>query len=556
MEATYYLPINSECLSHYFGNGCILPSKYLPNKPIDIQNRFEELLFITKTIMSIGTDCCLELVFTESEINEINEGNKTELPYSFYYKPLPISRVKSVIFFDREQKEHTVSNVRLSTAFIPEKLICVSAEINEMNIDQLEMPQNLKRYDFSGEIRRFNSIMGAFALLKVGGEEYMNYSENYFSSLAIFNSVIQKEVLNVKKKFKNLFNEPLYKKVFPYLKNEIDEDVLSQVASEEQQTISRDNISRIIDLDSLENGAYIIAVLYTFGVGAESKKKIVDGLVLSNFKSEIKPDKSEILAFCYGFNRGYSAFNNKYKSGNVERIIKFELESKLDYYIIESLYQYCFNKVTQSENFPYLDDWCPKSNPVTIRKSKYDYQVLDVIVYGKKKAKVLSKEYVGNLLQFFFQKGSENYFKNFLATLVKIVHDDTLEELQDEISLRDSEILNLKQELLRIDDLKKEIERLKNFNPDVNENDNSTYPQNEKTSPSTDVAYEKFSNLSTAEKKKIAEEIFEYDSLPIKILEKKALDKGVSIKGLKKREIIMQLILTTDNPFKFETQEE
>lgn len=43
--------------------------------------------------------------------------------------------------------------------------------------------------------------------------------------------------------------------------------------SEERQIINKDKITRIIDLNSLDKWTYTVAVLNTYGVGNESKKK-------------------------------------------------------------------------------------------------------------------------------------------------------------------------------------------------------------------------------------------------------------------------------------------
>ncbi len=59
MEAKYYLPLRSECLAHYLGHASILPSRYLPKKPSDIQNKFEDYLLISSNIWTKETDCCL-----------------------------------------------------------------------------------------------------------------------------------------------------------------------------------------------------------------------------------------------------------------------------------------------------------------------------------------------------------------------------------------------------------------------------------------------------------------------------------------------------------------
>ena len=45
--STYYFPINSSSLAHYFGGACIKAAKYFNNKPQDIQDRYNEFLLLT-----------------------------------------------------------------------------------------------------------------------------------------------------------------------------------------------------------------------------------------------------------------------------------------------------------------------------------------------------------------------------------------------------------------------------------------------------------------------------------------------------------------------------
>ena len=128
------------------------------------------------------------------------------------------------------------------------------------------------------------------------------------------------------------------------------------------------------DLEKLEKATYIAAVLYTYGLENEGKKKKIDGLIISNFQTQIKQSRSEVIALCFGINRGYSAFSNKYKSGEKETIVKYELASQVDYYTIESIFQFTFFD-TISNKFQYLD-WIPKL-PIKKVESRSDYQILD-----------------------------------------------------------------------------------------------------------------------------------------------------------------------------------
>ena len=64
---TYYLPISSTSLAHYFVSACVKPAKYFENKPQDIQDRFRNVLLLSSKLGTNDTDCCIELVLTKDE---------------------------------------------------------------------------------------------------------------------------------------------------------------------------------------------------------------------------------------------------------------------------------------------------------------------------------------------------------------------------------------------------------------------------------------------------------------------------------------------------------
>jgi hypothetical protein len=546
METKYYLPIKSNSLAHYFGSACIMPSKYFQNKPADLQNNFEEYLLLTTHTGTKESDCSLELILTKTEIDElidIKEG------FFLFPKPLPISRVKTVLFSDKNKMEQTIVNITMSTAFVPNELVKVISQLDSVELVTLDNPNKYKTKDWSKEVRKYNSFLGGFALMRLAGEEYMNYSENYFSTLSFFNEVFKNELSvagrNIDNRFFDAFiGETSFKKLYQFINKSVDENDLNTIAKEERQSIIKDKITRIIDLNNLEKATYIVAVLNTFGVGDEAKKKKIDGLILSNFKSEIKSDKSEVVALCYGLNKGYSVFSNKYKSANIEKTVKFQLNSQVDYYTIESLYQFVFNN-SKTEGFPYIDNWCPKFKNVNSKK-KTDYQILDISVTGKKKTKVFSQEYLGGLLQRFIQKENEGLFKDVFEKIRTIVYNDTLEELNIEIELRDEEIKRLNKEADKISKLEIEINRLMNENKSIKSNDSVASYQQPMSNRA--VVEEPIIESSNFDKRNLIKQVLQYKEKNKTMLEKEAKEKGISVpKGAKLDDIIVLLMTIPNN---------
>ena len=93
---TFFFPIKSPSLAHYFGTAIIKPAKYFSNKPFDIQDRFKDFLLLTTKLGTKETDCCLEIVLTDDEIKELIDVNGGW--FLFDSKPLPITRIKKIYF--------------------------------------------------------------------------------------------------------------------------------------------------------------------------------------------------------------------------------------------------------------------------------------------------------------------------------------------------------------------------------------------------------------------------------------------------------------------------
>lgn len=543
MEQKYYLPISSTSLAHYFGCACIKPSKYFKNKQEDLQDKFNDFLLVTTHLGTQQTDCCLELVFTEQEIADlidIKDG------FYLYEKPLPITRIKKIFFISKERKEQTIANINMSTAFVPDKLIDIVKNFDYTQSNKIEKPQDIHIVQYDKQLKQFDSFLGGVALMRLAGEDYMNYSENYFATLSMFNSAIQRDLesakINIDTRYCGAFtNDSSFQKISPYLNKMIDETDITRIAQEENQAVKKDKITRIIDLNSLDKWTYTVAVLNTYGTGNESKRKKIDELILSNFKSDIKPGKSEGIALCYGINRGYATFSNKYSLNKNEKVVKFQLNSQLDYYTIESLYQYIFNNV-KSNDFTYLNDWCPKQKWVKTNK-KTDYKILDMIVIGKKKAKVLSKEYWTNLLPFFLQsnKFAEKTLPQIYQELGEVIYNDAKEEIADiyenKIIQKQEEIDNLKEEQNKmLQETQKNI-----ITKEYKEQKEQSTPTLAK--PSTPYLLKQDIDI-----KKIIKQTLKYKEKTQTMLKNEAKEKGITIpKGMKQDDIIVLLMTSKNN---------
>jgi hypothetical protein len=384
---TYYLPIDATTLPVYYGWAAVLPGKYYRNKPIDLQDRYNGYLLITTTKGTTETDCALELILTEDEEKQIIDIDGFPQAY-FLAQPLPITRVKAVYFSKESRRDQITTIINLSTAFIDTSNTFVDERMEIAAVPGETDIRNDMARDWSAAIKQYDKYAGGFALMRLSGDDYMNYSENYFSTLSLFNSRIEEELRRAERPVR----KDLYKGVFfnqggrlhglpAYLSREITEDEIKKSAKESKQTFAKNLLSGIIEVDRLDAIPYILSILYTYGAGEESGKKKIDSLILNNFHGDIKPQYGELISLCYGVNRGYAIFSNKYRYLGKEKVVKFQLNSLLDYYTLESIYQNVFNKINRSGDFSYLDY---RRNPIPKDVPADSFVILDQVVSGKR----------------------------------------------------------------------------------------------------------------------------------------------------------------------------
>ena len=175
----YFLPIDPTSLAHYYGCACIKAARYFNNKPQDIQDKYKDFLLHTDKRGTKETSCCLELVVTDNEVEDlirISDGW-----YLLDTKPLPITRVKKIYFSKKEILDNTITNI--STAYIPSKLVEL-CQFDDNSTQDIHVPEDCQPTDQSVKIKQFDRFLGALALMRLAHEPYMNYSQDYIKTLS------------------------------------------------------------------------------------------------------------------------------------------------------------------------------------------------------------------------------------------------------------------------------------------------------------------------------------------------------------------------------------
>lgn len=451
---TYYYPISSTSLASIFGRACILPASLYKNRLSDIQSKFENFILLTDHFGCMDSDCCLQVALSSDEEKTLVDIKKG---FYLYESALPVSRIKRIYFESVAQSQRTISNINLSTAFIPNALVDSNNNtFDDVNTNGVEVPEIivplLEKIEKSYE--KFNRILGAMALMKTAHEDGCNYSAHYIDLLSKFNTHIASQktmISDVDTKFHKVFdNHPTF------LDHVVDYATLENEALEKKQFISKGKVTKVIDPSNLENSVYLCYVLYNYGVGEEARRYKIDELILNNFTS-LKQGYQESCALYYGYNRGYASFSNQYRKDGKTENVKYQLNSLLDYYTIESIYRYAFYNTISSE----LDLFNSWVRPIPLKKAKTgEYQILDTIICDKKKAILFSEEWWKNCLACFLPKDKVNFLgydfssliiENILKPFADLVKEEISCEYEETIQAikdtDDTEILRLKKEL-------------------------------------------------------------------------------------------------------------
>lgn len=416
----YYLSIQSTSLAHYLNMAIILPSRFYKNRPSDIQNTSNDYLILSKEKFLNDSTCSIEIILTDNEMKNIIQQNQENI--FLYSNPIPISRIKKIYFIDETQKLITLDNINKGTAFISETIISIDKKQDytykiEENID----------FEYSNEleekIKLYNQFLGGLAFVRYDMEG--KYLKNYFSILSYFNNSIKKLYQNYNNQIYTKYNGAFTSKgdfwsiLSPLLYKEISDNDVYHFSKKENVSIKKSNgIFQYQSVNNKDSITYKIAILNTYGEDS-SKRKSTNDLINDCKNGKIPTEKIEGISLIFGINNGYSNFRNQYN----KKIVKFKMDSLLDYYTIESIFQYILNDTKDNQNFEYIDNIfsdekliidMPLDKDITIKELNEKFQEFQIIFDKKLIEKDKEIEQLQNKL-----KKVEEYIKQ----------DENIEEL-------------------------------------------------------------------------------------------------------------------------------
>jgi len=412
MYKEFYIPLHSSNISIVFRDALISPVKYIDSWNNDIQSNNKQAILLSYKPYTVSERTSLLVVITSEECDEYLEQLNDY--FFLFHKPIPISRVKNICFAEESQINTTIYNIEQGNGFVPKNIIkylkADNFSIHNIQVNSITEFSN-ERTQWTNYNSVYNQLLGGIALMQISNISYNDYPFNFFNTISRFNNKIRNEIKELK--FSTDYNKSTtIKKGKPEstIYEKIDFEAVRSWALK-NENISLTTKNGLINIESIphDKHSYILAVLATFG-NDTGKRKTIDDFISSMLSYKFPDNKLEQLCLQFGINQGYSNFRNFYNISGKKLNVKFKLNSTIDYYIIESIYQYIFNENTENSNFEYLDNWIPIFHDNRDFKDYLTYKVLDKYVIYKKKSSVGSLAYFGELYLLF---SDNELFKGF-----------------------------------------------------------------------------------------------------------------------------------------------
>lgn len=359
-----------------------MPTRFYTNRPGDIQEQFKDSILLSNSKWIGGTDCAVEISLAEDEISNVtSDASNTHL--LLYTGAIPISRVVKVHFKDKKQSETTQWNINNGTAYLPSRLLSIDESKSQNNLSPNITEKGVLKDSFPDNIRRFDMLLGSVSFLNVAKPVNSPFARDYFTVVGYFNSFIKAEfqarvnagVATYDDRLTGLYKrENGWSDVMRVVTEDVDYEVVKEAA--EKAGISLAQKFGLIDIERIPRNShvYILALLATYGL---NKPKGVDELVGKVIADEKDEQKAEEIAAIFGLHLRYSRLRNSYK-GKSHAETKFLLDTRFDYYVIESIFQFVFNSKV-SAKLEYIDKIMPEKK---IAKAPLinSFRILDVTV--------------------------------------------------------------------------------------------------------------------------------------------------------------------------------
>jgi hypothetical protein len=429
ITGSYYIQLHVSNIYDCFMSGIITPSAYIENRTRnDIQSRFADHLLISKGYVNFydTTQCLLEVVFKPEELlNEVLNDN-----IFLFNRPIPITRIKRIVVSDKQVKEKVINTaLTQDVGRIPETLFSYFESVKYDKFDIIEsdfLKQNEAKDLIQKQLIIFDKILGLFAFIKNQQLYYSqltrifsNYSEHFLEAFSIINNEIE---IKFSKYIRPEFIKS-FQKLFDFKNNEvstpssylvnylfsnalIDNAFLDKFFNLFSDTV-QDKKNQLLDLKKTLQGSigkksalrplleiskifYHVAYLYLYGKKGSNDKEILK----NTLKEELDYNQSEftlsLLGLYYGYKQLRPSETIRFEEYNLEKKlgteydVKFNLNTRLDYMLIESIYEFIFNQKIADKNILAFEP-SVKENYGLVRELKKDSDIeieFDIELFG------------------------------------------------------------------------------------------------------------------------------------------------------------------------------
>lgn len=415
--STLFIQLKASNLSYYFNSGVIYPLALEDNEIYKNENRkrdiftlFQEYIILSNTVINSfdDDDALVEIITTNLPIVNIEN---TELLY--VAEPIPLSRIKNIFFRSGAARSTFSSSVKaFPDSFIQDQICSVvlsNIETQKVDFKKIELPPNVHLTEWKITLRKYDKVMGMFSFMKNAGiffaekeNNYQEYTTNYFSALSIINSNVKPQATKDIGLYRYILfpfdidvsnvQRVLFRQILDTIHNDTDFDlVLAQriiqqaIAShlataeeekeltivleyfhklEQQQITYKDLLLQEV----IRKNYPIIALLFLARFSNKSRQHTDKQAVRNTFilhEAQLSKSVTEYLLGILGLYYGYKTMikqdtNLKLSDSSFSALseqqqsIKFKLESTLDRFTIESIFNFCKLNQTVSDDYSFL----------------------------------------------------------------------------------------------------------------------------------------------------------------------------------------------------------
>lgn len=476
---TLFIQVKYSNIPHYFNCGVIYPLALEDseiykneNRKKDIFTQFPEHIIFSPHIINSFED---DEVLLEVIINNLNVQSIEKLTLSYTSEPIPISRIKKILFKTQTSRKTFISSIKtFPDSFIPDELCHIlpfDFPLQKVDLSKVLLQKNSALFEWKEILNRFDKIMGIFSFKKNAGtflaeseNRYQEYTQNYFSALSMINSTIKVEPIKGLSLYKYMLfpleidvtngQRFLFKQIMSNIQTDITFDqkiaynIIQNAISFSAATpdeIKDLNVvleyftkwqshqiafKDILMVDEIKTNYPVLALFFLSKFSNKSRqhtdKQAVRNIFILN-ESKLGKNISEFLLGVLGLYYGYktmikqdtnlrkfdSTFN---KISEQSQSIKFKLETALDRVTIESIFNFCRTNKTITEDYSFLNFQSIK-NKVHIdfpSWGEFDYKENSYTLCNTKITVVERKHKSENLLNIVDQNYSEQIKDNSL----------------------------------------------------------------------------------------------------------------------------------------------